>query len=85
MITNPLLKEIWDIKDRLAAEAGNDIHVFCEQLRTWEAAHLSKDRRLHTPQEFRAHLARKQEPLAVHEDPPQFGNPPHDPDRQPEK
>jgi hypothetical protein len=85
MITNPLLEEIWAIKDRLAAEAGNDIHVFCEQLRAWEAAHLSKDRPLHSPQELRAFLARKQEPLAVHEDPPQFGNPPHDPGCQPEK
>lgn len=85
MITNPLLEEIWAIKDRLAAEAGNDIHVFCEQLRAWEEAHLSKDRHLHTPQEVRALLARKLEPLAVHEDPPQFGNPPHDPGRQSEK
>ena len=49
MITNPLLEEIWAVKDRLAAEAGNDIHVFCEQLRAWESSHLPKGRVLRTP------------------------------------
>jgi hypothetical protein len=44
MITNPLLEEIWAVKDRLAAEAGNDVHVFCEQLRAWESSHLPKGR-----------------------------------------
>ena len=57
MITNPLLEEIWAVKDRLAAEAGNDIHVFCEQLRAWESSHLPKGRVLRTPQEIRARLA----------------------------
>ena len=54
MITNPLLEEIWAVKDRLAAEAGNDIHVFCEQLRAWESSHLPKGRVLRTPEEIRA-------------------------------
>ena len=35
MITNPLLEEIWAVKDRLNAESGGDIHVFCQQLRDW--------------------------------------------------
>ena len=59
MITNPLLEEIWAVKDRLAAEAGNDIHVFCEQLRAWESSHLPKGRVLRTPQEIRALRARQ--------------------------
>jgi hypothetical protein len=40
MKTNPLLEEVWRIKDAVAREAGNDIHVLCEQTRTWAAAHL---------------------------------------------
>src|ERR1017187_8831892 len=54
MITNPLLEEIWAVKDRLAVEAGNDIHVFCEQLRAWESSHLPKGRVLRTPEEIPA-------------------------------
>ena len=73
VITNPLLEEIWAVKDRLAAEAGNDIHVFCEQLRAWESSHLPKGRVLRTPQEFRARLAH-QEALALREKPPACGN-----------
>lgn len=76
MITNPLLEEIWAVKDRLAAEAGNDVHVFCEQFRAWESSHLPKGRVLRTPQEIRALLARQEEPetLALREEPPACGN-----------
>ena len=76
MITNPLLEEIWAVKDRLAAEAGNDIHVFCDQLRAWESSHLTKGRVLRPPQEIRALLARQEEPetLALREEPPACGN-----------
>ena len=76
MITNPLLEEIWAVKDRLAAEAGNDIHVFCEQLRAWESSHLPKGRVLRTPQEIRALRVRQAAPetLALREEPPAGGN-----------
>jgi hypothetical protein len=74
MITNPLLEEIWAVKDRLAAEAGNDIHVFCEQLRAWESSHLPKGRVLRTPQEIRALRARQEAPesLVLREKPPGY-------------
>ena len=39
MKADPILQEVWDIKDRLAAEAGYDIHRFVQQLREWSAAH----------------------------------------------
>lgn len=39
MKADPILQEVWDIKDRLAAEAGYDMRRFGEQLREWEAAH----------------------------------------------
>jgi hypothetical protein len=76
MMTNPLLEEIWAIKDRLAAEAGNDIHLFCEQLRSWESSHLPKGRVLRTPSEIRARFARQATPetLTLREEPPAGGN-----------
>ncbi len=39
MKPNPILEEVWRIKDQLAAEAGNDVNRFYEQLRAWSAAH----------------------------------------------
>lgn len=39
MKPNPLLDEIWRIKDELAREAGYDIHRLCEQTREWTKTH----------------------------------------------
>ena len=39
MKTNPILDEVWRIKDQLAAEAGYDMERFFDQLRTWTDAH----------------------------------------------
>lgn len=38
MKSNPILEEVWRIKDQLAAEAGYDMDRFFEQLRAWSAA-----------------------------------------------
>jgi hypothetical protein len=37
MTTNPILEEIWRIKDELAREAGYDVHRLCENTRKWAA------------------------------------------------
>lgn len=39
MKANPILEEVWRVKDELAREAGYDINRYCEQLRAWSAAH----------------------------------------------
>jgi len=39
MRANPILEEIWRIKDELAAEAGHDVHRLCENTRRWAAEH----------------------------------------------
>ena len=39
MKPNPLLDEIWRIKDELAREAGYDVHRLCDQTRDWTKAH----------------------------------------------
>jgi hypothetical protein len=36
---DPILEELWKIKDDLAREAGYDAHRFMENLRRWEAEH----------------------------------------------
>ena len=73
---NPLLEEIWEIKDRLAAEAGGDIHVFCDQLRAWSAAHPHPGPVAKNPADLRALLAKKEaeESLVLREDPPEYGS-----------
>jgi hypothetical protein len=39
MKSNPILDEVWRIKDELAREAGYDLHRLCENTRQWAAAH----------------------------------------------
>ncbi|MBI3417046.1 MAG: hypothetical protein HY043_17275 [Verrucomicrobia bacterium] len=39
MKSNPILEEVWRIKDELAREAGYDIHRLCENTRKWAAEH----------------------------------------------
>ncbi len=39
MKPNPILEEIWRIKDELAREAGYDLHRLCENTRRWAAEH----------------------------------------------
>lgn len=40
MNSNPILKELWKIKDDLAREAGYDADRFVENLRRWETENL---------------------------------------------
>ena len=39
MEPNPILEEVWRIKDELAREAGDDLHRLCENTRRWAAEH----------------------------------------------
>jgi hypothetical protein len=70
MKADPILQEVWDIKDRLAAEAGYDRRRFVEQLREWEATHphlfpavKTDEGPLHSPDES----------LVLREEPPKPG------------
>ncbi len=42
MKSNPILEEIWRIKDDLARESGYDIERFFENLRKWSDEHPHK-------------------------------------------
>jgi hypothetical protein len=76
MKPNPILEEIWHIKDELAREAGYDLHRMCENTRKWAAAHPRPGRVVHSAQDLRE-LAEEEEPkraeaggLALKEEPP---------------
>ena len=39
MKANPILEEIWRIKDEMASETGHDVHRLCQSTRQWAAEH----------------------------------------------
>lgn len=60
MKTNPILEEVWQIKDQLAAEAGYDIDRFFDNLRKWEAEHPHPGPVVRNAEELRRLLAQKE-------------------------
>ena len=53
MKANPILEELWKIKDDLAREAGNDTHRFFDNLRKWAAEHPHPGPVVRTAEEMR--------------------------------
>ena len=65
MKANPILEEVWRIKDQLAAEAGYDIDRFFENLREWEAEHPHTGPVVHNAEELRELVARTERERAA--------------------
>ena len=53
MKPNPILDELWKVKNDLAAEAGYDVDRFLENLRRWETEHPHSGRVVHSAEELR--------------------------------
>ena len=53
MEPNPILEEIWRVKDELAREAGNDLHRLCANTRRWAATHPHSGPTVGSAQELR--------------------------------
>ena len=76
MKPNPVLDELWKVKDQLAAEAGYDVDRFLENLRRWEAEHPLPGRAVHSAEELRQLVAEEERKKAaapemlVREEPP---------------
>lgn len=76
MKADPILQEVWDLKDRLAAEAGYDVNRFVQQLRDWTAKHPPTGPVVRNAEELRQLIAEKerqraeQSALTLNEDPP---------------
>ena len=60
MRDNPILEEVWRIKDQLAAEAGYDVDRFFENLRKWEAEHPHPGPVVRNAEELRQLIAQKE-------------------------
>ena len=65
MRTNPILEEVWRIKDQLAAESGYDVNRFFEQLQAWSAAHPHPSRVVHSAEELRQLVTEKERQSAL--------------------
>ena len=59
MQSNPILEEVWRIKDQLAAEAGYDMDRFFEQLCAWSAAHPHPGPVIRNAEELRQFVAKE--------------------------
>ena len=76
MKANPILEEVWRIKDQLAAEAGYDVDKFFENLRKWEAEHPHTGPVVHNAEELSRLVAQKEREraeelsLALNDKPP---------------
>ena len=64
MKANPILEELWKIKDDLAREAGYDTHRFLKNLRQWEAEHPHAGPVVRNAEELRQLVAEKERDLA---------------------
>jgi hypothetical protein len=60
MKSNPILDELWKVKDALAAEAGYDTDHFLENLRRWEEEHPHSGRVIHSAEELRQLVAEEE-------------------------
>lgn len=56
-MTNPILEELWKVKDKLAAEAGYDVDRFIDGLRRWEAEHPFCGKVVEGPEDLRRLVA----------------------------
>jgi hypothetical protein len=66
MKSNPILEEVWRIKDELAREANYDIHQLCENTRRWMAEHPPTGPVVRNAAELRQLLAEKEHQRAAH-------------------
>jgi hypothetical protein len=79
MKSNPILEEVWRIKDQLAAEAGYDVDRFFDNLKKWIAEHPPTGPVIRSAEELRQFIAEKERPhagqtsAALNEEPPQPG------------
>ena len=76
MKLNPILEEVWRVKDDLAREAGHDIHRLCENTRKWATEHPHPGPLIRTAEELRQFLTQKAQrrseetETALHDKPP---------------
>jgi len=64
MKRDPILEELWRVKDELAAEAGNDVRRLCENTRHWAAQHPHSGPVIRSAEELRQYVEEQERKLA---------------------
>jgi hypothetical protein len=70
MKKNPILEEVWRIKDELAEEAGHDVHRLCENTRKWASTHQRPGPVVRTAADLQR-LKEQKAPLVLKEEAPE--------------
>lgn len=74
MKPNPILEEVWRIKEELAREAGGDVRRLCEQTRKWAAEHPHAGPIVRDAEELRRYYEQQAaETPVLREQPPEYG------------
>ena len=74
MKPNPILEEVWRIKDELAREAGGDVRRMCEQTRKWAAEHPHAGPIVRDAEALRRYYEQQEAgTLVLREKPPEYG------------
>ena len=73
---NPVLEELWQVKDTLAREAGGDVARLCDATRRWAAAHPHSGPCVKDAAELRSWISEQQarELSVVCEEPAPYGS-----------
>ena len=64
MKRDPILEELWRVKDELAREAGNDVRRLCENTRQWSAQHPHSGPVIRSAEELRQYVEEQDRKLA---------------------
>lgn len=64
MKRDPILEELWRVKDDLAREAGNDVRRLCENTRQWSAQHPPSGPVIRSAAELRQYVEEQNRKLA---------------------
>ena len=65
MKTDPILDEVWRVKDELAREAGDDVRRMCANTRQWAAEHPHSGPVIHSAEELRRYVEEEGRKLAA--------------------
>jgi hypothetical protein len=60
MKPDPILEEVWRVKDELAREADYDLHRLCENTRQWAAQHPHPGPVLRSAEDLRRFMAERE-------------------------
>lgn len=69
MKVDPILEEVWRVKDEMAREAGYDVRRLCENTRKWAAEHPNSGPVIHTAEELRQYVEEQERKLAADSNP----------------